>query len=226
MQLNMKAIIVGCAVALTLTLPASATAENNNSCDPLPPLPPPPPDGVIWNNGIPDNIDGISVRGISKTANDFSLTAPPCYNMRLDSFDWWVRHNGITTPTVTSSFFWEILSNAGGMPGDEVIASGTVTDATGVRTPEYGTQTYFFNTSLGGVTLGNGIYWLAISAYTSDAPFPQYTWRTSAQSGNQMNSFGDPAWEDLNDEGRYEKDKQRKDICSPVERNNSKVALL
>lgn len=171
------------AIALFL-LPASAWAQT-----------------VIFNNGVPDNVDGFNVAN-RITANDFIVpgsTDPlhPSPGISLSSFDWWVIQSGVS-PSVTSSFFWQILSDVGGLPGSTV-ASGTVTNAVGTYT-SYGFSAfepaYFFNVSLGNLSIASGTYWLAITDYVSNVGQAPWFWATSAQSGNQLNKLPAQSWEE------------------------------
>jgi hypothetical protein len=148
---------------------------------------------VVYSNGVPDNEDGRSIAYGFSTANDFFLSS----TQQLGSFQWWALHESIppTPPVVISSYFWRILTDAGGLPGS-AISTGSVTAGIGTLTSYYccGSNVtydaYLFTASLGNQTLGAGTYWLEIGGYSTVNPptaNASYYWATSdAFNGNQV----------------------------------------
>lgn len=173
-------------------------------------IPAPTSAQVIQNNGVPDNQDGFNITiNQWRTANDFTIGASKKGGTTvLNSFDFWVLQQN-QVASVTSSFFWQILADDGGSPGSTVVATGNVTNATGTLTSYTccGTSTflyaYLINASLGDISIGSGVFWLAVGGYTTTSDDGVWYWATSAQNGNQMQSQQGGPWENVSSEGAF-----------------------
>lgn len=139
---------------------------------------------VVYDNGVPDNSDGLPVTALAYFADDFTLGT----SATLNSFTWYaldLRQDGAATRT--ASFSWWILSDAGGRPG-AVVASGDAVGVTGDKTSYYccGSQfvytDYVYTANIGSVPLGSGAYWLSIGNFADDQRYGAY-WATSTQTG-------------------------------------------
>lgn len=182
--------IVGFAVAVLLGSSAEAGAQS-----------------VVFDNGTPDNSFGMRIHYPFTSANDFNLAG----TTQLSWFDWFVHVEGTSNPTtITGSYYWQILSDAGGTPGS-VLRSGSVADLTGTQT-SYGCcqpmpfeyQTYSFRTPLNATTLGAGTYWLAISQFSSSENVSGYYWANSVYgSGNEAKRWEGSDWETYQLEGSF-----------------------
>lgn len=159
---------------------------------------------LVYSNGVPDHVNGWAVTYWT-TANDFPLLT----GTQLGSFDWWLVRPGTGGPaTISANFDWTIYSDGAGTPGTAV-GSGSITNATATNTgvPQIGGgyDTYFFGgISLGGLTLGAGTYWLALSNYTDLNGAPYGFWATSAQVGNQVQSGPGVPWYSTDAEGAFD----------------------
>ena len=158
---------------------------------------------VVYNGGVPDNLNGLRANGGFESANDFHVGSP----INLTSFDWYALRVGNAGPLNTSgNFSWTIFSDAGGQPGS-VLAGASVTGASGTRTAFYccGSahiyQTYSFSgIGLGGLSLGTGTYWLAIGSYAETSPGPDarsYWASSSGVSGNESYTFNGGSWTEV-----------------------------
>jgi len=162
---------------------------------------------AVFSNGTPDNSFGMRIWYPFTSANDFGIGA----TTQLSWFDWYVHFQGTGHPaTVTASFYWQILNDAGGRPGS-VVAGGAVTELAGTRTQhgccmplpwEY--ETYAFRTPLNSTTLGAGVYWLAVGNFASSTNALNYYWANSQQgSGNEAKRWEGSEWVTYRQEGAF-----------------------
>jgi hypothetical protein len=162
---------------------------------------------VVYSNGTPDNSFGMKIMYPFQSANDFTLGT----TTELNWFDWFVHFEGTDHPaSATASFYWQILTDAGGRPGSTV-AKGSVADLAGTPTDfgccnplpwEY--QTYSFRTPLNSLTLGSGTYWLAIGNFTSSTSALNYYWANSVYgTGNEAKRWEGGDWITYKVEGAF-----------------------
>jgi len=177
------------AAALISALPASGDAQQ-----------------VVYDNGTPNNSGGMKIYPPFYAANDFTLAQ----TTQFGYFDWYVLFEGAAGPTpVSGSFYWSILRDNGGLPGSTIL-SGTVSNSVGNLTGwgccmplPWESRTYSFSTSLNGVTLGQGTYWLAISHFTSNYQTNYYWANSQSGHGNESKRWEGTEWKTYPYEGAF-----------------------
>ena len=162
---------------------------------------------VLFDNGAPDNNNGYNVTSFSM-ANDFTLAT----TSQLGSFEWYALRAGLGGPaTVSGNFTWRIFADAAGSVGS-LLHTGAVTGGTGTKTA-FGCcggvtsyEAYMFEAALGGITLGNGTYWMAVSGASIAGGASEVYWSTSNNgAGNQAHASNSAPndWQPLNVEGAF-----------------------
>jgi len=139
---------------------------------------------VIYDNGVPDEVDGRTVSPPYSVADNFTLSSAAT----VGSFQWYAVLTGSDgAATASASYDWNILSDVAGAPGT-VLLSGTAAGQTGTKTTylPQGFFTYYFDTPVGSLPLGAGTYWLAIGSFSSPASLGY--WATSSQQGDAVQS--------------------------------------
>lgn len=162
--------------------------------------------GVVYDNGAPNNSFGLKIFDPFSSANDFVLGG----TTQLSWFEWYALYMGTDGPqTVTASFYWQLLSDAGGQPGS-IVATGNVSNAVGSLTAfgcclplPWEAQGYRFATSLGQKTLSAGTYWLAIGGFDSNVETTYY-WANSVYGhGNEAKRYTGSEWQTYPAEGAF-----------------------
>ena len=139
---------------------------------------------VLYDNGVPDQVQGRAVSATYSVADNFTLAAPAT----VGSFQWYaVLPYSSGASTTTASYQWNIFSDAAGTPGS-VLYSGAVAGQSATKTAykAQGYDVYYFDTSIGSVPLGAGTYWLGIDGFSS--PDGNGYWATSSQQGDAVQS--------------------------------------
>lgn len=137
---------------------------------------------VIYDNGAPDNLNGLYISPAVWDADNFILAS----DATLGSFQWY----GLTTagggPTTTANFKWAIFTSAAGQPGTR-LTGNTVVGAVGTKTSYYccgssrGYDIYSYSVDLGNLSLAAGNYWLAVGDYVPARG--GNWWATAAENG-------------------------------------------
>jgi hypothetical protein len=154
---------------------------------------------VIFNNGLPDNVNAYPVNGY-RMADDFALGTGAV----ITGFEWFaIRYNITGSPTtISGDFDWRIHQDLAGTPGT-VVASGAVINGVGTTTPyhccggvgpNFGFDAYAFNVAIADVPVTAGTYCLDIGNYVdhSGSFYSQFYWSTSdAASGNAVYLLSD-----------------------------------
>ena len=138
---------------------------------------------VLFDNGLPDAVNGFGIFNAGSIANDFTLSSASS----LNTFAWYALADGIPVrgpTTVMGSYTWRIRADAGGSFG-ALLYSG-VASGTGTLTPygccgapeNHGVSAYLFEAALGGITLGPGTYWIDLTLATIEGA-DRVFWATS-----------------------------------------------
>ncbi len=136
-----------------------------------------------FSNGTPNGQAGWDIFNDFRAADDFTFASTTTFNrIRF----WGLLPTGLSyTPTI----FWEILANAGAVPGSSSLASGSVfAQALRRSTLASGFDSWQFDLPIQTQSLGAGTYWLALHdgliGNTTDSTL---LWEaTSASSGSQF----------------------------------------
>jgi hypothetical protein len=111
-----------------------------------------------YSNGAPNGQAGFDIFNDFRAADDFTFTGL----LSFDLIRFWGLLPGASTYTPT--IFWQILQDAGGVPGTTSVASGLTAAIGTLRTAvgETGFDSWQFDLMIGPQLLGPGIYWLAL----------------------------------------------------------------
>jgi hypothetical protein len=113
---------------------------------------------TVYSNGAPNGQAGFNIFDDFRAADDFSFGSTTSFSV--------IRFWGLlpTGVTYTPSIFWQILQDAGGIPGSVVEAGGSVLVTPTVRTSlgASGFDSWQFDLNVGPQTLGPGTFWLAL----------------------------------------------------------------
>jgi hypothetical protein len=138
---------------------------------------------VVHSNGAPNGQAGWDIFNDYRAADDFTVSG----SLAFDTIRFW----GLlpASSTYVPTIFWQILTDAGGVPGAGVVAGGSVLAQSTLRTSlAVGFDSWQFDLAIGPQLLGPGIFWLALhDGQLGDITDSTLLWEmTSAQSGAQF----------------------------------------
>src|SRR4051812_41647686 len=111
---------------------------------------------VTYNNGAPNGQAGFDIFNDYRAADDFSVSG----TLAFDVIRFWAL--APTGSLGASTIFWQILGDAGGVPGS-ALTSGAATATTTLRTsPVAGFDSWQFELAVGPQLFGSGVFWLAL----------------------------------------------------------------
>jgi hypothetical protein len=131
---------------------------------------------VAYDGGAPNGFAGWNVFNGTRSADDFVVRSALQFNT--------IRFWGLLPATVghAPTMFWEILSDASGLPGFTSVASGSQDAVSARRGPGQfsGTTSWQFDFAVGPQTLGPGTFWLALhDGGLTDVTFSGLVWETT-----------------------------------------------
>jgi len=138
---------------------------------------------VVSTNGSPNGQAGFDIFNDYRAADDFAVSTPLTFD--LIRF-WALLPAGVT---YAPPIFWQILTDAGGVPGGTAVASGSALASPTLRTAlPVGFDSWQFDVSIGPVSLGPGIFWLALhDGSLGDVTDSSLLWEmTNGQAGSQF----------------------------------------
>ena len=159
---------------------------------------------VVYSNGAPNSQAGWDIFNDYRAADDFGVASL----LQFDQIRFWGLLPSLGT--YAPSIFWQILSDAGGVPGPTVVVGGSAVATPTLRTSlPFGFDSWQFDLDVGPQLLGPGIFWLALhDGAPGDITDSTLLWEmTSGQSGSEFainfipadewtgNSGGDLAFE-------------------------------
>jgi hypothetical protein len=138
---------------------------------------------IVHNNGAPNGQAGFDIFNDFRAADDFTVTG----SLGFDLIRFWglLPAGSTYAPTI----FWQILTDAGGVPGSSAVASGSVLAQSTLRTAlPVGFDSWQFDLAIGPQILGPGIFWLALhDGAIGDITDSSLLWEvTGSQIGSQF----------------------------------------
>jgi hypothetical protein len=138
---------------------------------------------VVHGNGAPNSQAGWDIFNDYRAADDFAVTTTLAFD--LIRF-WGLLPSGVAyTPTM----FWEVLTDAGGVPSTTSVASGSAVASAFLRTSlGVGFDSWQFDLGVGPQLLGPGIFWLALhDGQPGDVTDSSLLWEmTNARHGSEF----------------------------------------
>ena len=111
---------------------------------------------VVYTNGAPNGQAGFDIFNDYRAADDITVKTA----LTFDLIRFWAL---LPTGGTSAPIFWQILTDAGGIPGGTAVASGSVVATPTLRASlPFGFDSWQLDLSVGPQVLGPGIFWLAL----------------------------------------------------------------
>lgn len=148
--------------------------------------------GIVYNNGGPNGLDGSEMSAIVQ-AEDFSfLTASYFNGIRFWDVEVTPAFGGI-------NIGWAIFTDAAGSPGTQLFGGTAASTRTSLGVDAFGFEHWQNDLAVGPVAVGPGTYWLALQE-GADFDNRAFYWETTDPNGTHtgleqpggVGPFGDP----------------------------------